>query len=94
MSNDAASFSAGVDRVLRSLHPGHAPEGTRMFPQGLDFRQLVMRGDQDLRDVFRRVVDRSLEGRVERCQIEENLAIFAGVAWEHDKRFAAATSSP
>ncbi|HUY35861.1 MAG TPA: hypothetical protein VMV69_24170 [Pirellulales bacterium] len=81
MTHQPSSFSAGVDHLLRVLHPQNAPTGERAFPCGVHRREFRQRGDESVLAMFRRVVSAATAGDPTPFKVEENLAVFGVVNW-------------
>jgi hypothetical protein len=75
-------LSEGVERILACLHCQGRPRGNARFPKNYDLTKGRVEPGESLRDWFKRCVDDALNGEIELCRVEDNLALFLSLAWE------------
>lgn len=80
----AALFSDSFDSFLHSLQPHGGPKGSRTYPAGLSWQDTKIRGNETAHDMLVRCVNNAAGGDVRRCQIEDDLAVFAFISWREN----------
>jgi hypothetical protein len=82
----STAFSVTLHEALLNLRGrGGGKKGRGTFPAEIAGQDLRVRDEEPADDWFRRIVNDCLAGDVERCRIEDNLALFLQLAWGHDR---------
>jgi len=78
----AALFTDNFDWFLHTLQPHPGPHGNLTYPAGLDWRDARIAGNETPRDMLVRCLANAAGGDVRRCQVEDDLAVFASIRWQ------------
>lgn len=78
------SFSPGVDNVITCLMPWDRCVGEAFFPSEWKPGGGKFETSDTAHTWFQRCVDKDLSGNIDRCKIEENIALFAGIKWKNN----------
>ncbi|MCX7047792.1 MAG: DUF2290 domain-containing protein [Candidatus Sumerlaeota bacterium] len=81
------SFSTAADNLLDIIRPYNRPESA--FPTGLDATVARRQANESLHQWFRRLVDRYCSGQPELARLEDDIALFAKLKWNHDQLYFA-----
>jgi hypothetical protein len=87
----AALFSDNFDSFLHSLQPHTGPQGNLTYPAGLVWQDAQIRGNETPRDMLMRCATNAAGGDVQRCLIEDDLAVCAFVKWRDNDTLSSAS---
>lgn len=80
-------FSYSSEILLRKLNPYRELNGERHYPSQLKNKQSVSKisKSESIQQWFIRIVKEILDGNIEICQIENNIAVFATIKWSNNQ---------